>query len=138
MKFPPPFEVRRTELNILPMVNVVFLLLIFFMLVGGIAPSDRLGVSPPISRTGEPESGQWVRIAVAADGRMLLAGNSVDTTMLAIVVAQFIKQDPDTRFQLKADAALGANSLIQIMEVLRQTGVRRLSLLIEHERFSAG
>lgn len=124
----------RSELTILPMVNVVFLLLIFFMLVGRIAPGDALNVSPPISVSGETQSGQPVRIVIAADGRMAIDGRSADLSTLAGIAEDRQRQNAAARFQLKADAALDANSLIRVMETLRSSGVQELTLLTELER----
>lgn len=133
MKLRPPVYERRTELTVLPMVNVVFLLLIFFMLVGRIAPVEELNVSPPVSLGGEHMSGQPVSIVIDQEGRMLLDGDRVDMTQLIITVTQKMFEDPSTKFQLKADASLDANELIRIMETLRRSRVRELSLVTRRQ-----
>lgn len=132
MRISPPREDHRVEVTVIPMVNIVFLLLIFFMLVGRIVPSDELDVSPPLSLSDQMQSGEPIRIIVAADGRTMVDGNEVDTTALSNVIIEMLEQETEKRFQLKADAALEANRLIQIMEILRQAGVRELTLLTEH------
>lgn len=134
MRLRPSTEARRTELTVLPMVNVVFLLLIFFMLVGRIAPFDELDVTPPISESGEYESGNPARIVIGADGSMMMNGQAVDVTALVVLAADRVRANPGAHFQLKADANLEANQLIRIMEILRQTGVEQLTLLTENKR----
>jgi len=134
VRLPTQQEERRLELTILPMVNVVFLLLIFFMLVGRIAPYDELDVAPPLSQGGEIESGRPVRIVVAADGRLLEGGQVLDMTALIVRVADRLRQNPAAQFQLKADAELEASRLIRLMEILRQAGVKQLTLLTESSR----
>ena len=132
MRINPPPEEHRVEVTVVPMVNVVFLLLIFFMLVGRIAPSDELDVSPPLSRSGQIQNDEPIRIIVPADGQILIEEDKVDTAVLDQTIAELLQKDPEQSFQLKADAALEANRLIQIMEILRQAGVRELTLLTEH------
>ena len=134
MKIHPPTENHRTEVTIVPMVNVVFLLLIFFMLVGRIAPNDSLDVSLPVSESGQAQSDELTQIVIAADGRMVLNGNELDMPALIGVVTDMVTQDSTTRFELKADAKLEANRLILIMEVLRQAGVEELALVTERVR----
>lgn len=134
MKIHPPTENHRTEVTIVPMVNVVFLLLIFFMLVGRIAPNDSLDVSLPVSESGQAQSDELTQIVIAADGRMVLNGNELDMPALIGVVTDMVTQNSTTRFELKADAKLEANRLILIMEVLRQAGVEELALVTERVR----
>lgn len=116
------------EITVLPMVNVVFLLLIFFMLVGRIAPTDELDVLPPVSQSSETVTGESVRLLITADGRMALDGQTVRASMLSGVVRGRLQQDPGVRFHLKADAALDADRLIRVMEILRHAGVEELTL----------
>ncbi len=52
MKFSSQPPERRLDLTVLPMVNIVVLLLIFFMLVGRIGPTEELDVSLPVSHSG--------------------------------------------------------------------------------------
>lgn len=131
MRIFPPSEDHRVEVTVVPMVNVVFLLLIFFMLVGRIAPNDEIEVSPPISLSGQTQRGEPVQIIVAADGRIVLDGKELDPGAFNNAIAEMLGQNPDKHYQLKADAAVEANLLIRIMEMLRQAGVRELTLFTE-------
>lgn len=134
MRIHPPAENHRTEVTIIPMVNVVFLLLIFFMLVGRIAPNDSLDISLPVSSSGQEQSDELNHIVIAADGRMVLDGDELDMPALIGVVTEMVTEDAKTRFELKADANLEANRLILVMEVLRQAGVQELGLITERDR----
>ena len=131
MRINPPTEDHRIEVTVVPMVNVVFLLLIFFMLVGRVLPGDELDISVPLSESGETQTGEPIRIIVPADGHIVMEENEIDPTALSEAIVEMLQRDPEQRFQLKADAALEANQLIQIMELLRQAGVRELTLLTE-------
>lgn len=131
MRIFPPSEDHRVEVTVVPMVNVVFLLLIFFMLVGRIAPNDEIEVSPPISLSGQTQRGEPVQIIVAADGRIVLDGKELDPGAFNNAIVEMLGKNPDKHYQLKADAAVEANLLIRIMEMLRQAGVRELTLFTE-------
>lgn len=133
MKFGMQSQERRLDLTVLPMVNVVFLLLIFFMLVGRVGPSEELEVVPPRSTSGQIESGQPLRVEINRGGVIALDGRIMDTTELIVTVTDILRQDPATQLQLKADAGLDANRLIRIMETLRLLGVAKLTLVTERE-----
>ncbi|MDJ0956289.1 MAG: biopolymer transporter ExbD [Arenicellales bacterium] len=134
MRIHPPTENHRTEVTMVPMVNVVFLLLIFFMLVGRIAPNDSLDISLPVSSSEQAQSDELTQIVIAADGRMVLNGDELDMPALIGVVTDMVTEESTTRFELKADANLEANRLILVMEVLRQAGVQELALVTERVR----
>jgi len=127
------YEERRLDLTILPMVNVVFLLLIFFMLVGRIGPTEQLDLSPPVSQSGQRDSGQPLRIEVDSTGIMALNGRVTDNTELIVMLTDRLRQEPATQIQLKADANLDANRLIKLMETLRLIGIGKLTLVTEQE-----
>ena len=131
MRINPPREDHRIEVTVVPMVNVVFLLLIFFMLVGRIAPGDELQASPPLSLSSQMQSNEPVRIIITADGQIGIEKDKLKAANLNQVITEMLQENPERSFQLKADARLEANRLIHIMEILRQAGVRELTLLTE-------
>jgi len=133
MKFSFQSQERRLDLTVLPMVNVVFLLLIFFMLVGRVGPKEEFQITPPVSQSGQLESGQPVRVEIDRGGVMALDGRIIDTTELIVMITDLLRQDPSTQIQLKADAGLDANRLIRTMETLRLIGVAKLTLVTERE-----
>ena len=133
MKFGLQSQERRLDLTVLPMVNIVFLLLIFFMLVGRVGPTEELEVVPPRSTSGQVESGRPLRVEINRSGVMALDGRVMDTTGLIVAVTDILRQDPATQIQLKADAGLDANRLIRIMETLRLLGVAKLTLVTQRD-----
>lgn len=133
MKFGLQSEERRLDLTVLPMVNVVFLLLVFFMLVGRIGPTEELEIAPPLSQSGQVESGKPQRIEIDRSGVMAMDGRIIDTTELIVSITDLLRQDPATQVQLKADARLDANRLVRVMETLRLIGVAKLTLVTERE-----
>ena len=84
MKFGLQSQERRLDLTVLPMVNVVFLLLIFFMLVGRVGPKEEFQITPPVSQSGQLESGRPVRVEIDRGGVMALDGRIIDTTELIV------------------------------------------------------
>src|SRR5690606_8364618 len=55
MNFEPPPRPPQAE-SVVPMINVVFLLLIFFLMSAQLTPPDPFGVEPPVSAEGEPSA----------------------------------------------------------------------------------
>ncbi len=128
MRFEPP-RPRNDEERILPLINVVFLLLIFFMLAGRLAASDPFEIAPPRSASEGPVATQDLLVLVGADGRLALDGEVLDEAALEAAVAERLSKDGDARVRLKADGRAEATDVVAVMELLRGAGVERLKLL---------
>ena len=122
------------EQRILPLINVVFLLLIFFMLAGKLAVFDPFEIAPPQSVSEGPSGGRNLIVLVAADGRLALDGEEMPETALGDAVADWLAEWPASNVQLKADARSEATLVVAVMERLRDAGVDHLQLLTVPER----
>jgi len=131
MKIPPPTEGSRTELSVVPLVNVVFLLLIFFMLVGQVSSPEPLDIDPPRSVSGREDSGRAVKVLLTRDGQIAVQSVVLPAAALSERVGGILADQPDAEFQVKADARVEAVRMIEVMESLRAAGVERLTLLTE-------
>jgi biopolymer transport protein ExbD len=116
MQFARP-ESRKTAENTLPLINIVFLLLIFFMIAGRLAEPDPLGVTPPASASERPPGERDIEVHIAAGGQMALEGETIALLPEGGVV------------RMKADGAADAALVVAAMEALREAGIENLHLL---------
>ena len=124
------FTSRRSDDDrILPLINVVFLLLIFFMLAGRLSAGDPFRVDPPASVSADPAEQRDLVVLVGADGRLALDGEVVEQSALPARLKQRLGDGGNGLVRVKADAAVEALQVVEVMEVLRDAGVERLKLL---------
>ena len=128
MRFQPP-RLKSDDERILPLINVVFLLLIFFMLAGKLASIDPVEVTPPRSASEGTIDTRELVIAVGAKGDLAFDGERIDRASLEGAVAERLIGGTDLRICLKADSGTDSVHVIAIMEILREAGVERLKLL---------
>ncbi|WP_193367135.1 ExbD/TolR family protein [Pelagibius marinus] len=137
MRFRRPTRKADSEERVLPLINVVFLLLIFFMLAGRLSEAEVFKVTPPVSAgaggAGPAGGGgaQRVRLPRAAHGRLALNGEAVDPAALKSELAARYGSTARLPVTLKADAAAEALDVIAVMERLRAAGVGELELLAQ-------
>jgi biopolymer transport protein ExbD len=119
----------QREENLIPMINIVFLLLIFFMLAGRLLPPEALPVEPPrASGDNAAEPPRWL-LLIAADGRLALADQVFPLAQLETRLTPYLNARPRPPLTVKADAGLTAERLLDVLEALRAAGVERLLLL---------
>lgn len=119
---------RRTRrMSLTPMVDVVFLLLIFFML------ASRFGVDAvlPVSGAGGAAGAAWQgppRLVDIAPGAVLLNGTPLDEAELIASVAA-LQPDPDAPVILRPRDEADLQRLVAVMDRLRSGGITNLILI---------
>ncbi|WP_273149506.1 ExbD/TolR family protein [Methylophaga thiooxydans] len=117
--------------NLIPLINIVFLMLIFFMVAGHISPSDPLKVQPPISSSETHENEQPLVLVVSTDGQ--IAFDQVILTkqeLAAQITSKFEAAEDKNSFNLlvKVDANLAVEELQSILQIIKKTGLKRVAL----------
>jgi biopolymer transport protein ExbD len=134
MDFSPPPRRRRTE-NLLPMVNVVFLLLIFFLISAKLAPPEPFSVTLPRAEAETAEAGAFT-LYLSAEGTLGfldVSGNEAARAALSAALAEFcdlgdcVGKPP--ALVLRADAAAPAAGLAALLPQLAGLGFARVQLV---------
>lgn len=115
--------------NILPLVNIVFLLLIFFMLAGAFSKPDVFKVIVPTAENDNAADRKVLTILMNTEGEIALDDLIISEDELKKTVADEVKSGSLIQLQLKADANVNATRLIDVMEILSDTGLTSLHLL---------
>lgn len=113
--------------SILPLVNVVFLLLIFFMLAGAFTTPDLFKVTPPIAQTDNKTSAKKGIILVNKDGTIAFQNKTLTTQQLGSIIKS--KQENLKGLKIKADGSTDSIRVIKIIDVLQNHGVKQIELL---------
>ena len=137
--------------NLIPMINVVFLLLIFFMVAGTIRPSDPLPIDAPLTLSGAAKTAQPI-LYLEASGTMILNETPVTAdrlaeelmTLLAVSAVEITVDDSlnsaTTRsadfpsapsLAIKADAETPVVLLRQVLEDVRLAGIHTVELVTQ-------
>lgn len=129
MRIPAVEHERDREIGVIPLINVVLLLLVFFMLAGRITPREMLTVDPPFSRSGAPAGTYEALVLISADGRIVFGDYEVEEHMLGSAVAQQVGKDPDIWVKIKADSQVDSAVLVRVLAYLQEAGIERVLLL---------
>ena len=129
MQFSRQRHHRNADEGILPLTNVIFLLMIFFMLAGQLANPDAFSIQPPQSVSQTPASHDGLLVQINTDGVIAVAGSPVAPANLVPFVQDYLGVHPDAPIQLKADGLTDASRVVAVMTRLREAGVEHLRLL---------
>ncbi|CRI64104.1 Biopolymer transport protein ExbD/TolR [Thiocapsa sp. KS1] len=127
MRFESPGP-RRRLIGLTPLIDVVFILLVFFMLASSLVKWRAFEMEAPASAAaGTPVIGSWL-VRVRPDGLDLNA-ETLAADALAARVAARIDEDPAQRILVQPSPGVGLQRLVDVLDLLRNVGATHLTLL---------
>lgn len=133
-----PTSHNEPEINLTPLIDVVFLLLIFFMVSTSFIHESELKVDLPEATTRPMEQqGPPIQVTIGKGGKIAINGkrllnNQSATLTAAIKEAAGDRQHPHVI--ISADAKTDYQSVVTVMDVAQQLGFERLSLATAQRR----
>ena len=125
----PP--VRRPYEAVVPLINIVFLLLIFFLLAGTLKPADTANVELPTGEVSDNGRTDQAVLFIEADGFVWVGDKVMDASLAAYSLRDFFEEKGTDIVTIKADANAPAHELLALMEGLRNVGVTEVTLVTE-------
>ncbi len=129
MRFDEPAARRQSDEGVVPLINVVFLLLIFFLIAGTMTPPSPVELDPVTTRESPVSRSPAAVLFVAADGRMAYRGEPVTAATLARAVRGDTERDAAAPLSVMLDRELPSRDLSRILDALAVGGVTRLRLV---------
>jgi biopolymer transport protein ExbD len=125
---------RRPPLEpVLPLINVVFLLLIFFMLAGQLAKRPTVTVEAPMSQTANGEEARDKLLLVMQNDGQWFAEDSAEPLSDAALQARLGDKPEDAEVRLLADAGVTMQALRKRLETLQGMGVEQVRLVTQSD-----
>jgi len=129
---PVRFRPRRRpalELGMTPLIDIVFLLLIFFMLTSRFVVQEGIQIDLPVTdRSHTLPAAKTHRITVQAEGMLVMDGRAMTLREMDRYLRE---QDPaffGTHFEIQADKHVTVQIVISLLEMLRNKGASRVTL----------
>jgi len=122
---------KRTELNIISLIDVVFILLVFFMISSSFE-KPAIQLSLPSASSGNPTERQTVTVTIDAESHIYLDNTPVDLAELEASVEAALGGAPEMSASIVSDKGIPFGSVIEVLDILKQAGVKHVA--IRHER----
>ncbi|MFA6635885.1 MAG: biopolymer transporter ExbD [Candidatus Omnitrophota bacterium] len=123
------FEKRKkisTYLDITPLIDIVFLLIIFFMLTANFVTHPGIMVKLPYAETARPEKDDSVIIHISAEDLIRINGEKAEIENLENILERFVGNTPDIKVVLRADEKIDLGLAVRVMDVSRKAGAGSL------------
>ena len=128
MKFPHPNK-KSASFNLTPLIDVVFLLLIFFMLTTTFVNlENRIKVDLPTGDFAAAEPSENIIVTITENNTIYLNGKLIDPLKLTESVAAEIKDEPEKIVILEADKNVLHGKVIRVMDLLKKGGAEKIAI----------
>lgn len=119
---------RQAPETIIALIDVVFFLLVFFMLIGRMDATAPFDVTPPFAATGTDMPAGGVTLSVSATGDTAVDGAPTDAP--PDLLLQRIAQNPETLVRINAHHAAELRHILPVIAALEAAGAREVALVV--------
>jgi biopolymer transport protein ExbD len=131
----PRQEADKARIEIIPMIDVIFFLLVFFMISTLSMTVNRgLPVNLPKAASSQKELRESVNITVTREGELFLNKEPIALHDIAQRVQDGLEKDPELLAVINADDQAIHGTIVEIMDTIRLAGVSRLAIAVKPER----
>jgi biopolymer transport protein ExbD len=118
----------ESEVNLTPMLDVVFIMLIFFIVTASFVKESGIEISRPGASTAVRKEKGNILIAISANDQIWMNRRQVDPRALRANIERAHAENPQGAVVIQADKAAKTGLLVQVMDAAREAGVKDISL----------
>lgn len=119
------------EVNLTPMIDLIFLLLVFFIVTTSFTRDAGIDVKKPSAETAKSSESLTVMIGVDEFGSVFMDKKSVDVRSIRGRITALSAQNPELSVMVVADRRTDVESVVAVMDQCRLAGVEKVSLAAE-------
>ena len=121
----------ENEVNLTPMLDVVFIMLIFFIVTASFVKEAGIDISRPPAATAVRKERGNILIAITENDQIWIDRRQVDPRALRVNIERLHAENPQGSVVIQADKGSKNGLLVQVMDASRMAGVTSVALAAE-------
>jgi biopolymer transport protein ExbD len=119
---------EENEINLTPMLDVVFIMLIFFIVTASFVKEAGIDVNRPGAATAERKERGNILVAISDSGQIWINRRQVDVRAVRANIERMHAENPQGTVIIQADENSKNGLVVKVMDAARQAGVTEVSL----------
>ena len=112
------------EIDLTPMLDVVFIMLIFFIVVASFIKEAGVEVNrPDDNQPDDPEDSTSILVEVASDNQIWMENRRVDIRAVRANIQRLLAEDPEAPVTIKVEKGAEAGIVVDVADAARESGV---------------
>jgi biopolymer transport protein ExbD len=118
----------ESELDITPMLDIVFIMLIFFIVTTSFVKESGIKVNSPSASSAVSQDKASIFVAINNNGDVWIDKRQVDVATVRAIIARLHTNNPEGAVVIQADKEVLAEQLMRVMDQVRLAGVENIAL----------
>lgn len=119
------------EINVVPLVDIVLVILIIFMVSAPIFIKPSINVNLPKAASGKEDKPSNLNVTINSQGIIDYNGESVSKEQLFAKVATAVKTNPEVHAVISADKSVPHGTVIEVLDGLQLEGIKKFAINVE-------
>ncbi len=120
-----------TQINVVPLVDIMLVLLIIFMLTASFIATPSVPVHLPKAYTSDPSLPRSISVVLNTKGEIFYQGKKIVREDLPNRLRGSAATNPELRVVLSADDTVTHGKVIEVLDMMRQAGITQVALGVE-------
>ena len=117
-------EQGGAEIDLTPMLDVVFIMLIFFIVVASFIKEAGVEVNrPDKNQPDNPEDSTSILVEIASDNQIWMENRRVDIRAVRANIQRLLAEDPEAPVTIKVEKGAEAGTVVDVADAARESGV---------------
>jgi len=121
-------DADEAEIDLTPMLDVVFIMLIFFIVVASFLRESGLDVNRPDTNQNPPESDATsITVTITGDDQIWMEGRLIDIRAVRANIARLLAADPEQSFSVITNTGATSYAILTVTDAALDAGVKQVS-----------
>ena len=127
-------EAEDSTIDMTPMLDIVFIMLIFFIVTTSFVKESGVSVSRPSASTASEDKNGNIMVAIKPNGEIWVDKRAIDVRSVRANIEKLKAESPESGVVIQADTDSRTGLLVQVMDQIRLAGISSISIAADPGR----
>ena len=119
---------EKEEINMTPMLDIVFIMLIFFIVTATFVKETGIDVTKPPAEMAQKKAQANILVAISSDGEIWVEGREIELGAVQSVLIRLFAENPKGSLSIQADEDAPGYHVVNVVEAAKTAGIPEIAL----------
>ncbi|MDO2950380.1 ExbD/TolR family protein [Aeromonas simiae] len=130
MRRQPKRQRDEIQIDMTPMLDIVFIMLIFFIVTTSFVREAGLEVHRPEASQAKAQKSSSIMLAIGANGEIYLDRKAVDVERIKVSLARMLAEQPEASLVIQADERVAHGRVVRVMDEAKAAGIANIAVAV--------
>ena len=120
----------EAAIDLTPMLDIVFIMLIFFIVTTSFVREAGLEVHRPQASQAKAQKSSSIMLAIGAQGQIFLDRKQIDVERVQATIARLLAEQPDASLVIQADERVPHGKVVRVMDEAKAAGIANIAVAV--------